>query len=346
MCRVLRVAPSGFYAWIHKPMSVRAKEDRRLLTLIRASHASSGGIYGSPRVFLDLREAGEACGRHRIARIMREHKMRGAQGYKVPRAVGGGPPSIVAPNRLKRQFRVDGPDKAWVTDITYVRTWQGWLYLAVVVDLYSRRVVGWSMKPSLAKELVLDAIVMAVWRRRPDKGLLIHSDQGSQYSSDDFQRFCRAHHLELSMSRRANCWDNAVAESFLWKFEERKNSKENLSHPQGGEGRSVRLHRDVLQSYAAPQLSRWRQSRSLRGGFTQRLLGVHDTVAIPPPKTNRLRKRGRSSRRPTRPNPQPATKLELPRRGNSRSRIYPELLWGTFIQHFLTRLDQHPAVAL
>lgn len=215
MCRVLRVAPSGFYAWIHKPMSARAKEAGRLLKLIRASHASSGGIYGSPRVFLDLREVGETCGRHRIARIMREQKMRGAQGYKVPRAVGGGPPSIVAPNRLKGQFSVDGPDKAWVTDITYIRTWQGWLYLAVVLDLYSRRVVGWSMKPSLAKELVLDAIVMAVWRRRPGKGLLIHSDQGSQYSSDEFQRSCRVHHLEPSMSRRANCWDNAVAESFF-----------------------------------------------------------------------------------------------------------------------------------
>jgi putative transposase len=144
---------------------------------------------------------------------MREHELRGVQGYKVPRAVGGGPPSLVAPNHLKRQFTVAAPDESWVTDITYVRTWQGWLYLAVVMDLFSRRIVGWSMKPSLARELVLDAIVMAVSRRRPAKGLVIHSDQGSQCSSDDFQRFCRAHHLEPSMSRRANCWDNAVAES-------------------------------------------------------------------------------------------------------------------------------------
>ena len=215
MCRVLRVAPSGFYAWIHAPMSARAKEDRRLLKLIRASHAASGGIYGGPRVFLDLREAGESCGRHRVARIMREHNLRGTQGYKIPRAVGGGPPSPVAPNRLKRQFTVDGPDQAWVTDITYIRTWQGRLYLAVVMDLYARRIVGWSMKPSLARGLVLDAIVMAVWRRRPGPGLIVHSDQGSQYGSDDFQRFCRVHHLKPSMSRRANCWDNAVAESFF-----------------------------------------------------------------------------------------------------------------------------------
>lgn len=111
MCRVLRVAPSGLHAWIHKPVSARAREDRRLLRLIRASHAASGGIFGSQRVFLDLREAGETCGRHRVARIMREHKIRGVQGYKVPRAVGGGPPSLVAPNHLKRQFTVDTPDR-------------------------------------------------------------------------------------------------------------------------------------------------------------------------------------------------------------------------------------------
>lgn len=209
------MAPSGFYAWLHKPLSARAKEDRRLLPLIRASHQASGGIYGSPRVFLDLREAGETCGRHRVARIMREHKLRGVLGYRVPRAVGGGPPALLAPNRLERQFTVEAPDKAWVTDITYVRTWQGWLYLAIVMDLYSRRVVGWSMKPSLARDLVLDAIVMAISRRRPARGLVIHSDQGSQYSSDDFQRFCRTHHLKPSMSRRGNCWDNAVAESFF-----------------------------------------------------------------------------------------------------------------------------------
>jgi putative transposase len=215
MCRVLRVAPSGFYAWIHRPLSARAKEDGRLLPLVRASHTASGGIYGSPRIFLDLKETGETCGRHRVARIMQENKLRGVQGYKVPRAVVGGPPALLAPNRLNRQFTVHEPDTAWVTDITYIRTWQGWLYLSVVMDLYARRIVGWSTKPSLARELVLDAIVMAVWRRRPGAGLIIHSDQGSQYGSDEFQRFCRAHHLKPSMSRWANCWDNAVAESFF-----------------------------------------------------------------------------------------------------------------------------------
>lgn len=161
MCRVLQVTRSGFYAWLHKPLSDRAIEDRRLLSLIRASYAASGGVYGSPRVFLDLREAGEQCGRHRVARIMRGQKIRALRGCKAPRPI-----------------------------------------------------VGWSMKPTLAREIVIDAILMAVWRRKP-RGTLIHSDQGSQYGSDDWLRFCREHHLEPSMSRRGNCWDNAVAESFF-----------------------------------------------------------------------------------------------------------------------------------
>ena len=121
----------------------------------------------------------------------------------------------MAPDKLQRAFTVEQADIAWVTDITYIRTWQGWLYLAIVLDLYSRKVVGWSMKPTLAKEIVLDAIVMAVWRRQPKNTVLIHSDQGAQYGSDDWRRFCRDHHLDPSMSRRGNCWDNAVAESFF-----------------------------------------------------------------------------------------------------------------------------------
>ena len=214
MCRVLCVSRSGFYQWLHKPLSDRAIEDRRLLALIRASYAASRGVYGARRVFLDLREAGERCGRHRVARIMRRHKIKALRGYKAPRAIAGRP-SIIAPNILQRAFTVERPDAVWVTDITYIRTWQGWLYLAVVVDLYSRKVVGWSMKPTLARELVLDALMMAVWRRRPKDPVIVHSDQGSQYGSDDWLRFCKANKLEPSMSRPGNCWDNAVAESFF-----------------------------------------------------------------------------------------------------------------------------------
>jgi putative transposase len=145
---------------------------------------------------------------------MQANKIQAIRGYKAPRRIAGRP-SIIAPNRLNRQFTVDCPDRAWVTDITYLRTWQGWLYLAVVIDLHSRKVVGWSMKPTLARELVLDALLMAIWRRKPSKSVIVHSDQGSQYGSDDWQRFCRSHSLEPSMSRRGNCWDNAVAESFF-----------------------------------------------------------------------------------------------------------------------------------
>ena len=152
MCRVLKVHPSGFYHWINKPLSDRAVEDQRLLSLIRSSYAASGGVYGSRRVFLDLREAGEVCGIHRVEKIMRVNNIKALRGYKAPRQIAGRP-SIIAPNLLERAFTVDKPDQVWVTDITYIRTWQGWLYLAVVVDLHARKVVGWSMKPSLNREI-------------------------------------------------------------------------------------------------------------------------------------------------------------------------------------------------
>jgi len=214
MCRVLEVGRAGFYQWLHQPLSDRAIEDQRLLIKIKESYVASGGVYGSRRVFADLREAGESCGKHRVAKIMKANKIKAIRGYKKPRHVAGRP-STIAPNRLNREFTVEQPDSAWVTDITYLRTWQGWLYLAVVIDLHSRKVVGWSMKPTLARELVLDALLMAIWRRKPQRSVIVHSDQGSQYGSDDWQRFCRSHNLEPSMSRRGNCWDNAVAESFF-----------------------------------------------------------------------------------------------------------------------------------
>lgn len=214
MCRILEVSPSGFYEWLIRPLSARAIEDQRLLALIRASYKASNGVYGQLRIHMDLREVGETCGKHRVARIMKTNGIRAIHGYKIPRGPYGRP-SIIAPNKLQREFTVAHPDRAWVTDITYIRTWQGWLYLAVVVDLYSRKVVGWSMKPTLARELVVDALMMAVWRRKPIHRIIIHSDQGTQYGSDDWLRFCKEHNFDPSMSRRGNCWDNAVAESFF-----------------------------------------------------------------------------------------------------------------------------------
>jgi len=183
--------------------------------LVRGSKGILGQTAdGSTRIFLDLREAGETCSKHRVARIMRANKIRALHGYRTRRCVAAKPSAIV-PDLVKRNFDVIRPNKVWVTDITYIRTWQGWLYLAVVMDLFSRMIVGWSAGPTLRRELVLDAVMMAVRRRRRARGTVIHSDQGCQYGSDDWRRFCRTNRLEPSMSRRGNCWDNAVAESFF-----------------------------------------------------------------------------------------------------------------------------------
>lgn len=214
MCRVIKVHRSGFYAWLKEPVSARAADDQRLLELIRSSNQASGEAYGSPRIHRDLREGGERCGVHRVARIMRQNGLRARFGYRKPR-FRAGRPACVAPNQLAQEFTVPGPDQAWVTDITYIHTYEGFLFLAVVIDLFSRMVVGWSMKSSMDRDLVLDALLMAVWRRRPEQSLIIHSDQGSQYGSDDWVRFCKAHNLSPSMSRRGNCYDNAAAESFF-----------------------------------------------------------------------------------------------------------------------------------
>ena len=180
---------------------------------ITAPRSRHHGIYGAPRVFLDLREAGETCSKHRVARLMREHQLRALHGYRT-RRMAVGKPSVLIPNLLKRQFTVTQRNKAWVTDITYIRTWQGWLYLAVVMDLFSRKIVGWATAPTIHREIVLNAVLMAVRTRRP-RGTVIHSDQGTQFGSDAWRRFCRSNRLEPSMSRKGNCWDNAVVESFF-----------------------------------------------------------------------------------------------------------------------------------
>ena len=213
MCRLLEVAPSGYYAWLKKPESDRSIEDKRLLRLIRASFAASQGVYGAPRVFLDLREAGETCSKHRVARLMRENNIRAKAGYRTRRYIAGKPFELI-PDLVKRKFEVSRPNRIWVSDITYIRTWEGWLYLAIVMDLFSRKIIGWATRSTMHRDLVLDAVMMAVKERHPKK-TIIHSDQGSQYGSDDWRRFCLSNNLKPSMSRRGNCWDNAVAESFF-----------------------------------------------------------------------------------------------------------------------------------
>lgn len=215
LCRVMRVQRSGYYAWLKSPESNRVKDDRRLLGLIKQAWLESGGVYGYRKVYRDVRDWGETCGRHRVARLMRQEGLRAQVGYGRRPGMRGGRPATVAPNRVQQQFDVREPNRVWVTDITYIRTHEGWLYLAVVLDLFSRQVVGWSMQSRMTSGLVIQALLMAVWRRKPKHEVVVHSDQGSQYSSGDWQDFLRQHHLVCSMSRRGNCHDNAVAESFF-----------------------------------------------------------------------------------------------------------------------------------
>ncbi|EIG9089349.1 TPA: IS3 family transposase [Serratia marcescens] len=214
LCRVLDVHPSGFYAWFKQPYSQRHQVDLRLTGQIKQFWLESGCVYGYRKIHLDLRDSGQQCGVNRVWRLMNRAGIKAQVGYRSPRARKG-ESSIVSPNRLQRQFNPDAPDKRWVTDITYVRTHEGWLYLAVVVDLFSRKIIGWSMQSRMTKDIFLNALLMAVWRRNPQKQVLVHSDQGSQYTSHEWQSFLKAHGLEGSMSRRGNCHDNAVAESFF-----------------------------------------------------------------------------------------------------------------------------------
>lgn len=213
MCRVLRVQRSGFYKWLLAPKSNRHLEDEKLLAEIGHFFRESDSNYGSPRIHRDLREAGVRCGRKRVERLMRLGNLRAIRTYKQRRRRYF-KPSVLSPNLLERRFAAESPNEKWVTDITQVRTHEGWLYVAIVEDLFSRMVVGWSMQSNMGRDLVLDAVLMAVWKRRPQKDVLIHSDQGSQYGSDAWKRFCNDHGLVTSMSRRGNCYDNAAMESF------------------------------------------------------------------------------------------------------------------------------------
>ncbi|WP_154670334.1 IS3 family transposase [Pseudomonas monteilii] len=215
LCQTLKVHPSGYYVWLAEPQSARAKEDHRLLGLIKHAWLESGGVYGYRKIHDDLRELGETCGRNRVGRLMQAEGLRSQTGYRRRPAFYGGKPTVASPNHLARQFKVSEPNKVWVTDITYIRTYEGWLYLAVVLDLFSRQVIGWSMKPRMCSDLAIDAMLMAVWRRKPQQQVMIHSDQGSQFSSSDWQSFLKANNVISSMSRRGNCHDNAVAESFF-----------------------------------------------------------------------------------------------------------------------------------
>lgn len=214
MCRVLKIHRSGYYAWLRVPKSKRAIEDQELLVEIKKYHEESGEVYGSPRIHRDLQEVGIRCGRKRVARLMRIHKIIGQRGYKKWRHKGE-KPAQTAPNLVAREFNPTEPNVVWSTDITYIRTQLGWVYLAAIMDLFSRKIVGWSVGKRMTTDLVLDALKEAIWRRNPEPGLIIHSDQGSQYGSYDWLNMLGSYGIKPSMSRRGNCYDNAVKESFF-----------------------------------------------------------------------------------------------------------------------------------
>jgi putative transposase len=215
MCRTLAVSPAGYYAWRSRPESHRAVSARTLLSAIRVIHQESRATYGSPSIWDALLKQGHCVGEHRVARLMRQAGLR-AKTVKKWRATTQSQHRFpVAANTLDRQFMVESPNRVWAGDLTYVWTTEGWLYLAVILDLYSRRVIGWAMGHRLTVDLAERALIMALANRRPRAGLLHHSDRGSQYAATSYQQLLATHGVTVSMSRKGNCWDNACIESFF-----------------------------------------------------------------------------------------------------------------------------------
>jgi putative transposase len=216
MCQTLGVSRGGFYEWMSRPEAPRTKANRQLTVHIRTSFEQSDRTYGSRRVWRDLRDWGHTCGRHRVERLMaREGLKARPKPRRLPFDSGPRSEHSIAANLLDRQFEAERPNQRWVADFTYIWTAEGWLYVAVVLDLFSRRIVGWSMSSSMTAQLVTDALLMALWRRGTPEQLLHHSDQGSQYQSEQFQRLLTDHGITCSMSRQGDVWDNSAMESFF-----------------------------------------------------------------------------------------------------------------------------------
>jgi len=213
MCGALGVSRGGFYGWLTRP---RSRSDEDLGAKVRASFLASDRTYGARRVWKDVLAEGVDCGLHRIERLMRSQGLRARpRRRRLPSDLGERQAAAVAPNVLDRTFEAPAPNREWIADFTYIWTAEGWLYVAAVVDLFSRRVVGWSMSATMTAQLVTDALMMAIWRRGKPRALLHHSDRGSQYTSERFQRLMADHGVTCSMSRSGNCWDNAAMESFF-----------------------------------------------------------------------------------------------------------------------------------
>jgi len=215
MCRVLQVSRSGYYAFCKRPAAERRRQDQRLTLEVAAIHAQSRGRYGSPRVHAELHQRGQRIARKRVARLMRAAGLRARERRRFRCTTDSRHAMAIKGNLLARRFAMSAPNRGWVADITYLWTLEGWLYLAVVLDLFSRRVVGWSLSERLERRLALDALGMALKGRQPSSAMLHHSDRGSQYASQEYQQLLAKHGILSSMSRIGNCWDNAVAESFF-----------------------------------------------------------------------------------------------------------------------------------
>jgi putative transposase len=219
MCQLLEVCPSGYYDWTQRKPIARQARQLELIEAIRQVHRRSRGTYGSPRVHAALKKQGVSCSRKRVEKLMRQAQIRSSRHKRFRvRTTDSAHGRPVAANVLDRQFQQSAPDRAWVTDITYVETGEGWLYLASVMDLYSRRIIGWASADHLRAELATEALEMAIRLRGPDEGLLHHSDRGTQYASEDYQALLERHGISGSMSRSGNCWDNASMESFFKSF--------------------------------------------------------------------------------------------------------------------------------
>jgi len=226
LCATLGVTRGGYYAWRQRPESEHAKLDTHLTAAIRTSFVESDQTYGSRRVYRDLRAWGHRCGRHRVERLMRRARLVARpRRRRLPCDLGVRPEHSIAGNVLDRQFAATAPNQKWVADFTYLWTEEGWLYVAVVMDLFSRRIVGWSMSSQMTAQFVTDSMLMAIWRRGPTAALLAHSDQGSQYTSEQFQRLLREHGVTCSMSRSGDVWDNAAMESFFSSLKTERTSR-------------------------------------------------------------------------------------------------------------------------
>lgn len=215
MCRVLEVGRSGFYAWLNRSESPRSRENRHLIVEIKSLHKKSRQTYGSPRIHAELKSQGLSFGKHRVARLMRENRIVSRHRKKFRATTDSKHNHPVAENKLARRFNVSEPNRYWVSDITYIPTREGWLYLAVTLDLFHRKVIGWAMDRWITRWLVMRALNMAIKNSGRKEGLIHHSDRGVQYACQDFQALLEVHGIECSMSRKGDCWDNAVAESFF-----------------------------------------------------------------------------------------------------------------------------------